>query len=201
MATESFEIWTVLPVSPEMLYAAWLDAAAHSAFTGMPATAEPSVGSRFTAFGDYIEGTTQELEPGRRILQTWRTTEFSPSDPDSTLEVVMEPHDEGTRLILRHSNLPEGQGSEYESGWERHYFEPMKRYFTPPVSKRRKAPAKKSPVQKKPKKAAGKKAAAGGKQAAVKASARTGTPKKSAGKPAQAVKKKKKPAGLKSKRR
>jgi uncharacterized protein YndB with AHSA1/START domain len=129
MATESFEVWTVLPISPAEVYAAWLDSEAHSGFTGNPATIDPIIGGRFTAWDGYIQGTTQELEPGRRILQAWRTTEFTPEDPDSLLEVLLEPHDGGTRLTLRHSNVPASQAASYEKGWHEHYFAPMAAWF------------------------------------------------------------------------
>lgn len=177
MGTESFEIWTVVPASPEAIYEAWLDAVAHSAFTGEPATTEAAVGGRFTAFGDYIEGTNRELEPGRRIVQSWRTTEFSDDDPDSLLEVLLEPLDEGTRLVLRHSNVPEGQGKQYEGGWQEHYFEPLKEYFgkkKPPAKKvAPKRPVAKKAAPKKPiaKKAAPKKPVAKKKPAAAKKAA------------------------------
>jgi uncharacterized protein YndB with AHSA1/START domain len=176
---ESFEIWTVVPASPEAVYAAWLDAIAHSAFTGQPATVEPSVGSRFTAFGEYIEGTNRELEPGRRILQSWRTTEFSADDPDSLLEVVLEPHEEGTRLTLRHSEIPEGQGDRYEGGWQEHYFEPLKRFFQP-----KKAATKKTAPRRSSTKKAVRKKAAVKKAASRKAAAKRASPRKAAGKSA-----------------
>ena len=39
-----------------------------------------------TAWDGYISGRNVELIPGERIVQTWRTSEFGVSDPDSNLE-------------------------------------------------------------------------------------------------------------------
>jgi len=126
---DSFEVSALLPADPQAVYRAWLDSAEHSAFTGGQAEVEPRVGGQFTAWDGYIAGRTLELDPGRRILQAWRTTEFPEGSPDSRLEVLLEKARGGTRITLRHSDIPAGQGAEYEQGWSEHYFTPMKRYF------------------------------------------------------------------------
>jgi uncharacterized protein YndB with AHSA1/START domain len=128
--TDSFEVSAVLPAQPGEVYRAWLDSAGHSALTGARAEVEPRVGGRFTAWDGYIEGRTLELEPGQRILQAWRTSEFPDGSPDSRLEVLLEKVRGGTRITLRHSEIPAGQGTEYAQGWADNYFTPMKRYFS-----------------------------------------------------------------------
>lgn len=127
---DRFEIQCRLPVEASELYEAWLNSEQHSAFTGGIAAIEPVVGSRFTAWDGYITGVIEELEEGSRILQRWRTTEFPDGADDSMLECVFEASEGETTLILRHWNIPEGQGKQYESGWEEHYFSPMREYFS-----------------------------------------------------------------------
>jgi uncharacterized protein YndB with AHSA1/START domain len=126
---EAFEVSTILSADPQRIYQAWLDGREHGAFTGGPAEVDPRVGGRFTVWDGYIEGRNLELEPFRRIVQSWRTTEFPEGTADSRLEVLLEKAKKGTRLTLRHSEIPEGQGKMYEEGWKEHYFTPMKRYF------------------------------------------------------------------------
>ena len=118
-----------IPVIPEKAYQDWLDSAAHSAFTGSPAEIDPVIGGKFFAWEGYIWGVTLELTSGKRIRQTWRTSEFPDDSPDSILEVLFEPHNSGTRLSLIHTVIPENQAEEYEKGWEEFYFEPMKKYY------------------------------------------------------------------------
>ena len=125
----SFKISVVLPVSQKELYTAWLDNKAHSAFTGSPAKIDPRVGGKFSAWDGYISGKTLELNPFRRILQSWRTTEFSKNTPDSTLEVLITKSGRGSKLTLVHKNLPQGSSAEYKTGWNDFYFTPMKEYF------------------------------------------------------------------------
>lgn len=125
----AFTLTDVVPASPRRIYDAWLDSAGHTAMTGSAATAGPEVGAAFTAWDGYIGGRNLTLEPGRRIVQSWRTTRFTPDDPDSQIEVVLEQYDAGTRITLHHTNVPDGHTGYQDGGWQDHYFEPMKRYF------------------------------------------------------------------------
>lgn len=126
---ESFEVSDVVAAKPEVVYEAWLDSAGHSEMTGGEAECSSELGGEFTAWDGYISGRNLELEPHSRIVQSWRTTEFSDSDPDSRLEVLLEPADAGTLVTLRHSNVPDGE-LHYRDGWVDHYLEPMKEYFS-----------------------------------------------------------------------
>lgn len=128
---ESIRVSTTLPVTPKRLYTAWLNAKEHSAFTGGgKATCSPRIGGKFTAWDGYISGTNQALEPYKRILQAWRTTEFPHEAPDSSLEVLLEEVRGSTKITVVHTNIPDGQGESYKQGWLDYYFEPMKEYFT-----------------------------------------------------------------------
>jgi activator of HSP90 ATPase len=119
-----------LPVAPQKVYLAWLDSAGHSAFTGSPAEIDARPGGKFTAWDGYISGVTLELHPFQRILQSWRTTEFPSSSPDSRLEITFDAAENGMRLTLIHTEIPEGQAEDYRQGWEDFYFTPMQAYFS-----------------------------------------------------------------------
>ena len=124
-----FEVSAVLPGSPTEIYAAWMDSAGHSAMTGAEAHVDPRVGGDFDAWDGYITGRTEALEPGRRIVQSWRTSEFEDAHADSRIEVLLEPVEEGTRVTIRHTNVPDGQLGYERGGWQESYFEPMREYF------------------------------------------------------------------------
>ncbi len=128
--TDSFEISTVLAASAQQVYVAWLSNEEHSAMTGGAAQIDPTVGGKFDAWDGYITGITLELEPYRRIVQSWRTAEFPTDAPDSRLEILLDETAGGTRLTLKHSGIPAGQGSSYKSGWASNYFDPMNDYFS-----------------------------------------------------------------------
>jgi len=135
---DSIQVSAVLPANPARIYKAWLSSKEHTAMTGGGATVDPKVGGRHTAWDGYIEGVTLELESNRRIVQSWRSSEFPADAPDSRLEVLLEKAGGGTKITLNHSDIPEGQGARYESGWVENYFDPMRAYFA------RKAPAKRA---------------------------------------------------------
>jgi activator of HSP90 ATPase len=126
---ESLKVSAVFPVTAKDLYNAWLNSDAHTSFTGSPAEIDPHSGGRFSAWEKYISGTTIQLQPYTRIVQSWRTTEFPEACEDSNLEILFEKTDGGTRIILIHTNIPTGQAKGYEQGWEDFYFKPMKKYF------------------------------------------------------------------------
>jgi uncharacterized protein YndB with AHSA1/START domain len=123
-----FEVSAVIPVTREKVYAAWLSSKEHGKMTGSSARVSARLGGSFEAWDGYIQGKNLELEPPRRILQAWRTSEFAESESDSLLEILFEPEGEGTRVTIRHSNLPEN-GMQYQQGWIDAYFVPMKSYF------------------------------------------------------------------------
>jgi activator of HSP90 ATPase len=125
----SFTLTDTIPAKPEQIYQAWLDSRGHTAMTGSAAEAAATEGAPFTAWGGYISGRNLTLESGRRIVQAWRTTRFTPADPDSQIELLLEPVPEGTKLTLHHTNVPDGHAGYQAGGWQEHYFEPMKRYF------------------------------------------------------------------------
>jgi activator of HSP90 ATPase len=125
-----FTLTTTVPVSPQDLYKAWMTSDGHAAMTGSPAKVDPRPGGAFTAWDGYITGKTLELEPGRRIVQSWRTSEFPASAPHSQLEIVLEAAGRGTKLTLTHTEIPEDQVDSYREGWDESYFQPMKEYFS-----------------------------------------------------------------------
>jgi uncharacterized protein YndB with AHSA1/START domain len=124
-----FELVCTLPASPEAVYEAWLNSAAHSRMTGGDAKVSKRLGAAFSAWDGYITGKNVELVPGRKIVQTWRTAEFAEGDPDSIVTLTLEPAKSGVRLTLSHTGVPDGQTSYEDHGWRENYFEPMMAYF------------------------------------------------------------------------
>lgn len=125
-----FEVSDTIPAPPHEVYEAWLSSAGHSAMTGADAQIDPSVGGAYEAWDGYITGRTVELEPDRRIVQAWRTSEFDDSHPDSQIEVLLEPAEGGTKVTIRHTNVPYGQLGYEQGGWQDSYFDPMRAYFS-----------------------------------------------------------------------
>ena len=62
-----------MPAKPLEVYEAYIDAEKHSEFTGAEATSDPKVGGEFTAWDGYISGRFLVIDPGRMIVQEWRS--------------------------------------------------------------------------------------------------------------------------------
>ncbi len=126
---DSIKVSAVIPAEPQVIFDAWMSSKGHSDMTGSAAKVGSGKGSAFTAWDGYISGKTLELDPPRRIVQAWRTTEFGKDDPDSRLEILLEKSKGGTRVTFVHTAIPKGQGAEYRKGWLDFYFKPMKAWF------------------------------------------------------------------------
>ncbi|MCP5063096.1 MAG: hypothetical protein GY936_11625 [Ignavibacteriae bacterium] len=130
--SDSIKLSATIPgADAKTVYSAWLDSEKHSEFTKSKAKIERKVGSEFTAHDGYISGTNKLLHMNKRIVQTWRTTDFPEDAEDSLLEISLEKVEKGIKIIVQHSNLPKGTGPDYRKGWKDHYFKPMKEYFAP----------------------------------------------------------------------
>ena len=66
---------------------------------------------------------------GMAISLAWRTAHFNSQHEDSIIEIELDSDGDMTILTLTHSNVPDGQTSYEEMGWQTHYFEPMLRRF------------------------------------------------------------------------
>lgn len=125
---EQLNLQEVFNCSAAELFQAWLSSEGHSAMTGGEAEIDDQVGTAYTTWDGYIFGKNLEITPHSKIVQTWRTSEFTESDEDSHLVIELEDQANGCLLKLTHTNIPEGQ-TQYLEGWKEHYFEPMAAHF------------------------------------------------------------------------
>ncbi len=139
-----FTLTTIIPATPRAVYDTWLDSRGHTAMTGSTARMSAKVGAKVSAWGGYISGRNLELVAGKRIVQSWRTTKFTDEHEDSTITVTLAPVKAGTRLTLRHANVPDGQTSYQKGGWQNSYFAQMKAYFAKQAPAKKKAAATKA---------------------------------------------------------
>jgi uncharacterized protein YndB with AHSA1/START domain len=138
---DSFQLEMVVAAEPQRVFSTWMDSREHAAFTGGgEAVVEPWAGGRFIAWDGYIHGILLGVDEGRRIVQTWRTAEFAPESRDSRVVVEFEAARGGTRVVVRHSDLPPSHLKRYEKGWMEHYLKPLARYFAKGAKQRSPSP-------------------------------------------------------------
>lgn len=126
METKTIKQTATFKAHPHEVYEALMDSAKHARFTGSKAMISREVGGNFTAFDGYSEGVNLELVPNKKIVQTWRASDW-PAGHYSTVAFVLKGIDKGTKLTFTQTGVPEEQLEDVSRGWKDFYWTPMKR--------------------------------------------------------------------------
>jgi hypothetical protein len=145
MKKEALRVTSTIPVAPTTLYFAWIDSGHHSSMTGQTAKIEPVVGAKYSACNGYVTGKLVILDLGRRIVMSWRTTDFPRDAADSRVEVHFETLGPSTRILILHTDIPEGQSEKYKALWNERYITPMRAYFSKFLPDPRNPPVRRIP--------------------------------------------------------
>ena len=109
------------------VYEALMDSKKHSEFTGSKCVISRKVRGKVSAYDGYIVGENIEIVPDKKVVQTWRAEEDCwPADHYSRVIFVLKPTKSGTRLNFTHSGVPVDCGDRFDTGWQEHYWTPMK---------------------------------------------------------------------------
>lgn len=111
--------------TPLAVYEALMDSRTHSRFTGSSARISPRVGGRFTAYDGYAEGRNLELIPGRKIVQSWRASDW-PEGQYSTATFALARAGTRTKLTFTQAGVPDDQVASIRQGWGEFYWGPLK---------------------------------------------------------------------------
>jgi activator of HSP90 ATPase len=117
-----------LKAPPQRIFDILLDAKLFAAFTGMPATIDPSAGGAFSTFGGMIEGRNVEIVAAQRIVQAWRPASWE-AGVYSIVHFELKPGGAGTLLALDHTGFPEGDFDHLDPGWHMRYWDPLTKYL------------------------------------------------------------------------
>lgn len=113
--------------TPKEVYAALMDTRLHSRFTKSKAHIGKQVGDAFTTYDGYIDGLNLALEPGKRIVQSWRAHEEGwPEDHYSQVSYRLVRSGRRTRLVLQHERVPSDLAESLRQGWKDHYWNPLR---------------------------------------------------------------------------
>jgi activator of HSP90 ATPase len=111
--------------NPHEVYETLMDAKKHSALTGGAARISRKVGGKFTIYSGEIEGSNLELMPDKKIVQTWRYSDW-PEGHYSTATFALEEVEKGTRLKFTQTDVPDDKYEDIKQGWKDYYWVPMK---------------------------------------------------------------------------
>jgi activator of HSP90 ATPase len=108
---------------------ALLDAKQFAAFSGLAAAIDAHEGGAFSLFSGMIVGRNVELVAGKRIVQAWRPPDWEPG-VYSLVRFEFRANGSGTLVVLDHTGFPPGDFEHLTSGWQEHYWEPLKKFLT-----------------------------------------------------------------------
>lgn len=126
---EKLKISVKLHCEPKPVFTALLNAAQHSKITETTCTIEPSEKSHFNLLNGKVKGKIIELFPYKRMLISWRHTEFESTDKDCLVEFVFVYKDENTLLTITHSQIPDEWSDRIKEIWKKSYFKNLKTLF------------------------------------------------------------------------
>jgi uncharacterized protein YndB with AHSA1/START domain len=116
------EVTVHIAAKPETVFPYFTDPARYVQWMGSNATLQPVPGGSYRvemrdgvqAMGEFLE-----VDPPHRLVFTWGWTHDHAVTPGSTRVVVtLEEENEGTRVVLRHYDLPdELQRDHHHKGW------------------------------------------------------------------------------------
>ena len=115
--------------APKTLYEIYMDAKKHAAAIGAAVKISAKEGSSYSAHGGYITGKNLQLIKDKLIVQTWRASDWSKSDIDSTFIINLEAKGKDTVLHAIHANLPDKHAASINKGWHDYYWKPWKEYL------------------------------------------------------------------------
>jgi len=131
MKTKSIRQSVTFRASPKEVYEALMDSRRHARFTGSKASISRRVHGKIMAYDGYITGENIELEPGRRIVQSWKANDscWKPEGHFSKATFSLKRTRTGTRLTFFQSAVPVSCYKSLRQGWHDAYWKPMKKMF------------------------------------------------------------------------
>jgi activator of HSP90 ATPase len=125
MKTKTIRQSITFKASPHEVYDALMDSRKHAKFTGAQARISRKVGGKFTAYDGYIEGVNLNLVPDKKIVQSWRGSDW-PEDHYSMATFSLKKFKNGTYLTFTQSGVPDQYYHDISQGWRDYYWKPMK---------------------------------------------------------------------------
>ena len=125
MNTKTIRQSVTFKASAHEVYEAVMDSEKHSEFTYSQANISRQTGGKFSVYSGDIEGVNLELIPDRKIVQSWRYSDW-PEGHYSKVVFSLKEISGGTRLTFTQTGVPEVFYEDIRQGWHDYYWNPMK---------------------------------------------------------------------------
>jgi activator of HSP90 ATPase len=125
MKTKTIRQSATFKASPHAVYEMLMDPKKHTKFTGEKASISRKIGGKFTAYAGYIDGVNLDLVPGKKIVQSWRGSDW-PEGHYSKATFSLKKVKNSTQLTFRQSGVPQEYYKDINQGWRDFYWKPMR---------------------------------------------------------------------------
>ena len=93
---------------------------------GGPAEMDENIGTNFYLWGGDIHGTNIEIIQNVKLVQDWFGGNW---EKPSRVVFTLKPTGTKTQLSLLHTEVPENEVSNFDSGWDDYYLGAIKKYL------------------------------------------------------------------------
>ena len=124
------QLYVDLAAEPIVVYDCWLHSVHPGTFTEAFASIDPRTDGKYKLWGGVVTGHFISLDRPRKVIQSWRTSEFPSYQASSTVTLDFKPHKGETRLLITHEQIPQKLLEQFRYGWEEFYFPRMQFYFS-----------------------------------------------------------------------
>ncbi len=122
-----FRKYYIIPAQPAEIYLALTNPSTIHLWSGEPAEMSTEPGSEFSLWDGSIAGKNVEFEDGKKIIQQWY---FGDQVEPSIVTIKLHPHEKGTSVELRHTNIPDQDYDDIAEGWSEVYFKSLYEFYS-----------------------------------------------------------------------
>ena len=123
---KDFKKYYLIPALPEEVYNAITNPISIKLWTGEDAVMSTEPNSEFSMWEGSIVGLNLEFEMNKKIVQKWF---FGENSEDSIVTIKIHPHEVGSSVELRHTNIPDDDYEDIVEGWNELYFLNLIEFF------------------------------------------------------------------------
>lgn len=123
---KDYKKYYIIPATPGELYLALTNPLTIHLWSGEPAEMSTEPGSEFSLWEGSIVGRNLEFVAGSKIVQQWY---FGDQPEPSIVTIKLHPHEKGTSVELRHTNIPDEDYADITSGWDEMYFGALQDFY------------------------------------------------------------------------
>jgi uncharacterized protein YndB with AHSA1/START domain len=115
---KDFKKYYIIPAPPEEVYLALTVETTIELWTGDKASMQAVPDTEFSMWDESIVGKNIEFEAGKKIVQQWY---FGEQEEPSIVTIKLHPHEDGTSMEVRHTNIPDADYNDIADGWTNSY--------------------------------------------------------------------------------